>query len=43
MLSAIAKIAVPRPSAVPLPKYDSMSPNPTANIDMKKYTGKVRV
>lgn len=43
MLSAIANIAVPRPNAVPFPKYDNISPNPIANIDMKKYTGKVKV
>ena len=43
MFSAIAKMAVPNPKAVPRPKYDSINPKPTASKDMKKYIGRVSV
>ena len=43
MLSAIAKIVVPNPKAVPRPKKESIKPKPTAKSPMKKYMGRVSV
>lgn len=34
MFKAMAKMAVPNPKAEPFPKYESINPSPTANIDM---------
>lgn len=34
IFNAIVNIAVPNPNAVPLPKYESIKPRPTANKDM---------